>query len=65
MIDLAHDIHSLTDFKRKTIQFMKQLKTQRRPIVLTVNGRAAVVIQDPDSYQKLLAQAHPPSSRRS
>jgi hypothetical protein len=39
MIDLSRDIHSLTDFKRKTAGFMKQLKETGHPVVLTVNGR--------------------------
>jgi len=30
------------------------MKKTKEPIVLTVNGKAAVVIQDAESYQKLL-----------
>lgn len=48
------DIHSLTDFKRKTIEYMKQLKKSGRPAVLTVNGKAELVVQDAASYQRLL-----------
>ncbi len=36
---------------------MKQIKQRRRPMVLTVNGKAELIIQDPDSYQKLLEAA--------
>lgn len=54
MIKLNRDIHSLTDFKRNTSDFMKQLKETRTPVVLTVNGKAELVVQDAESYQAML-----------
>lgn len=54
MINLSRDIHPLTDFKRKTNEFSRQLKETGQPVVLTVNGKAEFVIQDADSYQVLL-----------
>jgi PHD/YefM family antitoxin component YafN of YafNO toxin-antitoxin module len=33
---------------------MKQLKKTKRPVVLTVNGKAAAVVQDAQAYQRLL-----------
>lgn len=54
MIDLSRDIRSLTDFKRKTTEFVKQLKETGAPVVLTVNGKAEIVVQDAAAYQKLL-----------
>lgn len=54
MIKLHRDIHSLTDFKRNTSEFVKQLKATGDPVVLTVNGRAELVVQDAESYQALL-----------
>ena len=57
LLNIRQDIHSLTDFKRHTVDFVKQLKKGQRPLVLTVNGRAEVVVQDPESYQKLLEMA--------
>ena len=54
MIDLSRDIHSLTEFKRKTTEFVKQLKETGAPVVLTVNGKAELVVQDAGSYQRLL-----------
>ncbi len=54
MINISKDIHSLTDFKRRSADFLQQLKKSRRPMVLTVNGKAEVVVQDVESYQKLL-----------
>jgi PHD/YefM family antitoxin component YafN of YafNO toxin-antitoxin module len=33
---------------------MKQLKKTKRPVVLTVKGKAAAVVQDAEAYQRLL-----------
>jgi prevent-host-death family protein len=54
MINLSRDIHSLTDFKRNTNDFVKQMKETKTPIVLTVNGKAELVVQDAESYQAML-----------
>jgi PHD/YefM family antitoxin component YafN of YafNO toxin-antitoxin module len=53
MIDLK-EIHPLTDFQRHTKAHLKRLKKTGRPHVLTVNGRAELVVQDAEAYQKLL-----------
>jgi prevent-host-death family protein len=57
MLDLSKDIHSLTDFKRNTTEFVKQMKETKHPLVLTVNGKAELVVQDAESYQTLLEAA--------
>lgn len=54
MINLSRDIHSLTDFKRNTTEFVQRIKQTKNPVVLTVNGKAELVVQDAESYQKLL-----------
>lgn len=46
--------YSLTEFKRNTLEFLTKLKEDGLPIILTVNGKPEVVIQDVRSYQKLL-----------
>lgn len=51
---LARDIMSLSTFKRDSNKVMRQMKKTKEPVVLTVNGKAAVVVQDAESYQKLL-----------
>ncbi len=56
MIDLVKDIDSLSNFKRNTSRFVKQMKKSGSPVVLTVNGKAQVVVQDAESYQRLLEQ---------
>ena len=51
---LARDIMSLSTFKRDSNKVMRQMKKTKAPVVLTVNGKAAVVVQDAESYQSLL-----------
>jgi len=54
MLDITKDIQSLTTFRRRSGEFMKQLKKSKRPVVLTVKGKAAAVVQDAKAYQRLL-----------
>ena len=53
MINLQ-DIHSLTDFQRDTKAHIKRLKKTGRPEVLTINGKASLVVQDAVAYQAML-----------
>jgi prevent-host-death family protein len=45
------NIHSLTEFKRNANVYVEQVCTSQSPLVLTVNGKAAVVVQDAESFQ--------------
>lgn len=54
MINLNRDIQSLSTFKRNTNEMITQMKETGNPIVLTINGKAELVVQDAVSYQKLL-----------
>jgi len=54
MLDITKDIQSLTTFRRRSGDFMKQLKKSKRPVVLTVNGKAEAIVQDAEAYQRLL-----------
>ncbi len=51
---LARDIQSLSTFKRESTRLIKQMKKTKEPMVLTVNGKAEIVVQDAESYQELL-----------
>ncbi len=48
------DIRSVTDFQRNARTHVARLRKTKAPMVLTVNGSAAVVVQDAASYQELL-----------
>src|SRR5215831_46828 len=57
MLDIGKDIHSPSDFKRKTSKFLDRMKESGHPVVLTINGKAELVVQDAASYQRLLELA--------
>ncbi len=53
MIDLR-EVRSVTDFQRNIKDYVGRLKEHKAPMVLTVNGRAELVVQDAESYQLML-----------
>jgi PHD/YefM family antitoxin component YafN of YafNO toxin-antitoxin module len=50
----VQDIRSLTDFQRNTKAHLKRLKSTGRPAVLTVNGRAELIVQDAAAFEDML-----------
>jgi prevent-host-death family protein len=53
MIDLRQ-VRSVTEFQRNIKDYVGRLKANKAPLVLTVNGRAELVVQDAESYQLIL-----------
>ena len=53
-MDITKDIQPMTNFRNHSAEFLRHMRQTRRPVVLTVNGRAAAVVQDAESYQLLL-----------
>lgn len=53
-MDITKDIQPMTAFRNHSAEFMRHLRATKRPVVLTVNGRAAAVVQDAEAYQHLL-----------
>lgn len=51
---LPENIHPLTDFLRNHKRHLQRLKRSRSPAVLTLNGKAEVVVQSAASYQAML-----------
>ena len=54
MFDMNKDIQAVTTFRRNPRKFMRHLKKTKRPLILTVNGKAEAVLQDAEAYQRLL-----------
>jgi prevent-host-death family protein len=50
----TRDGGTLADFQSNAPEFLRRLKETGEPVVLTVDGKAEVVVQDADSYRKLL-----------
>jgi prevent-host-death family protein len=53
-MDITKDIQPMTAFRNHSAAIMRHLKDTGRPVVLTVNGKAAAVVQDAEAYQRLL-----------
>ena len=54
MEQLEQNIYPLVDFERHTVEFVKQTRETKQRLVLTVNGKAELIVQDADSYQQIL-----------
>ena len=50
----VQDIRSLTEFQRNTKSHLKRLKATGRPAVLTVNGKAELIVQDAAAYEDMI-----------
>ncbi|HZQ47541.1 MAG TPA: prevent-host-death protein [Verrucomicrobiae bacterium] len=48
------DIRSLTDFQRNTKAHLRRLKSTGRPEVLTINGKAELIVQDAAAYEETI-----------
>jgi prevent-host-death family protein len=53
-MNIIRDIQSLSVFKQNASKIVKEIQETKEPVVLTVNGKAAVVVQDAESYQRLI-----------
>jgi hypothetical protein len=53
LLDLNH-VRPLSEFKRYTTKVLSLLHGTGKPVLLTLNGRAEVIVQDAAAYQQLL-----------
>ena len=51
-------MHSLSDFVRDPKAHVARLKETKTPEVLTVNGRAEIVMLDTETYESLMERLH-------
>lgn len=51
----AQDIVSMTEFKAHPSRVVENLRRNRRPVVLTVNGKSAAVLLSPAAFDALPA----------
>jgi prevent-host-death family protein len=52
-ISITDGIRSITDLKRNTNQILRQVHDTKRPVVLTVNGKAEAVLMDAKEYERM------------
>jgi len=53
-ISIANDIEPLSEFRKKSADFMKRLKKEKQPIVLTQHGKSAAVLMDVSEYERVI-----------
>lgn len=54
-LSITEDIRSITDLKRNTNSVLEQINKTKRPVVLTVNGKAAAVLLAAKEYEKIVS----------
>ena len=52
MIDKRPEEDSLTNFRNKTELFLDRLHESGQPVVLTIDGEPAVIVQDAEAYRR-------------
>lgn len=50
----ANDIHSVSEFRSNAAEFITQVHSTKRPLIITQNGKSAAVLLDVTEYDKLL-----------
>ena len=52
-MQITNDIRPVTYLKSRAADVLKQINETHRPMIITQNGEAKAVIQDPKSYQDM------------
>ena len=52
-MQIVNDIKPVTYLKSKTADVLKYINETHRPMIITQNGEAKAVIQDPKSYEDM------------
>ena len=53
-VRLDQDIRPLSDFRANVAAYIDELKTSKRPIVITQHGKSSAVVMDVGEYEALL-----------
>jgi len=52
---VGEDIRPVTYLKSRTADLLAQVNETKRPVIITQNGEARGVLQDPESYESMKA----------
>lgn len=55
-MQISRDIQSISELKQNASKLVKQVQETKEPIVLTVNGKPAAILQDVDSYETMVSK---------
>ncbi len=53
-IVLSQDIHPLSEFRANAATLIEQVRSSKRPMVITQHGKSSAVILDVQEYESLL-----------
>ena len=53
-IKLDEDVKPVSEFRQNAARFVQQVRTTRRPLVLTQHGKSAAVLLDVGEYERML-----------
>lgn len=51
-ISISKDIEPLSEFRKKSADFIKRLKEDKQPIILTQHGKSAAVLMDVTEFER-------------
>jgi prevent-host-death family protein len=52
-MNMSEDIRPITYLKSRAADLLKQINETHRPVIITQNGEAKAVLQDPESYENM------------
>jgi antitoxin YefM len=56
-IRFSRDIRPLSEFRANAAALINQVRSTRRPLVLTQHGKSAAVVLDVEEYERLVERA--------
>jgi len=62
-MNIIDDIKPISFLKQKTSEVVKRVKATKQPTFITINGNVEIVVQDAESYQKMMDSRYPLSEK--
>ena len=48
----TEDVRPITDFRNHAAEILSQVRTTKRPVVITQKGKSAAILLDAEQYEK-------------
>lgn len=53
-IQLEEDIQPLSEFRSRVAHYLEKIKKDKRPLIITQNGKSAAIVLDVSVYEKMM-----------
>ena len=53
-ISISNNIEPLSGFRKKSTDFIKRIKNDKQPIILTQHGKSAAVLMDVSEFERFI-----------